>query len=442
MLDFPWFPIGQKLPGGSVGRLRQQGAGFQVVQDQRLDSIFLILEKGSIVGQAADQVLGAAVESFHGIEFAKKSYLTRMFEKRHEPIVVSEWTRLFGLPTSSDVKAVGKAVRRLREEYPNSDVAGSLFMPEFDACLPVSQTDARQDLKRFAVEFLVAGADLPSLSVKAVRSVNSWLVPSEIESFFMVLGLGDPGPPVVVDPSKFSLPGRPELEHFFLEYVLEPNADKERYKALGVKMPNGVLLYGPPGSGKSFTVEKLVAALGWPVFEMDLGSVGSPFVHDTTVKLRRKFDEAKRMAPALVVLEEIDAIAPARGPMSHDHKVEEVAELLRLVETAAKNGVLVIATTNRKDALDPAILRKGRFDHAIEVGYPTAVEVRAALDGMLADRPHKDVGNLDSLSAELAGRPMSDLAWIVNDAARAAARAKRDAIEGIDLSAAFDRLKK
>jgi ATP-dependent Zn protease len=88
--------------------------------------------------------------------------------------------------------------------------------------------------------------------------------------------------------------------------------------------------------------------------------------------MRQAFEQAKRSAPSLLILEEIDAVAPARGPMSQDHKVEELTEILRMIESAAKNGVLVLATTNRKEALDPAVLRTGRFDHSVLVDYPTS----------------------------------------------------------------------
>jgi ATP-dependent Zn protease len=126
--------------------------------------------------------------------------------------------------------------------------------------------------------------------------------------------------------------------------------------------------------------------------------------------------------------------------MMHDHKIEEVTELLRLVETASENGILVVATTNRRDALDAAILRKGRFDHTVEVGYPTAEEVRAVLDALLNDRPHREASNLSQLAAKLAGRPLSDVAWVVNEGARLAARGKKDAIDEIDLFSALKRL--
>src|SRR5206468_2596234 len=144
----------------------------------------------------------------------------------------------------------------------------------------------------------------------------------------------------LTDPAPFALPGRPELERFFREYILEPSLDRKRYEALGVKMPNGILLYGPPGSGKSHAIGKLRLALGWPTLEINLGAMGSPFIHQTSVALRRAFDDAKSKAPSLVLLEEIDALASVRRPVTHDYKVEEVTELLGLLERASANNIL------------------------------------------------------------------------------------------------------
>src|SRR5262249_55456390 len=100
---------------------------------------------------------------------------------------------------------------------------------------------------------------------------------------------------------------------------------------------------------------------------------------------------------------------------------------------------LVLATTNRKEALDPAVMRKGRFDHSVLVDYPTKEEVELALQGMLKDRPH-DPLDLSETSRSLAGRPMSDAAWVVNEAARLTARAKQDRITEAFLQEALSRL--
>ena len=275
------------------------------------------------------------------------------------------------------------------------------------------------------------------MDVGSVRGANPWISSDDISFFLTALGVSEFADPVA--PEAFTLPGRPALEAFFREYVIEPSADPDRYQALRVQLPNGILLYGPPGSGKTHAVDTLLAALRRPTFRLDLGEVGSPFIHQTTVAMRQAFEQAKRSAPSLLVLEEIDAVASARGPMSQDHKVEELTEILKMIESAAKNGVLVLATTNRKEALDPAVLRTGRFDHSVLVDYPTKEEVELALEGMLQNRPH-DVLDLSRAGRSLAGRPMSDAAWVVNEAARLTARAQQDRISEIFLERALKRL--
>src|SRR5258705_5036022 len=125
----------------------------------------------------------------------------------------------------------------------------------------------------------------------AIRNVNPWVSQQDLSRFFDAIGVADAGLPTV-DVQGFSLPGRPAIESFFREYVLEPGADRERYAALGVHLPNGILLYGPPGSGKTHTVDTLAGALKWPVFRLDLGVIGSPFIHQTAVSIRNSFDQA------------------------------------------------------------------------------------------------------------------------------------------------------
>jgi ATP-dependent 26S proteasome regulatory subunit len=327
--------------------------------------------------------------------------------------------------------------------FPKADVGGSLFLPAFNACLPVRESDGVEDLRSLALGLLTAGARVSLRDMNSIRSINSWLALREIQVFLAALDIEidqAQAPLHVTNPSSFALPGRPKLERFFREYILEPSMDRDRYAALGVKLPNGVLLYGPPGSGKSYAIEKLRAALGWTTFEIDLGVLGSPFIHQTSVALKKMFDEAKSKAPSIIVLEEVDAIGAKRGPMTQDYKVEELGDLLRVVETGSANGILVVATTNRREALDPALIRKGRFDHVIEVGYPTEEEVYSALTAMLDERPHGKILYLREFAKLVAGRPLSDVAWTVNEAARLAARANKAAIDELDLFSAVKRL--
>jgi hypothetical protein len=257
---------------------------------------------------------------------------------------------------------MSKAISDLRQRDSAAEVGSALFVPLIEVCLPVKGSDRPEDMKRLAANVLVAG-QISSLDIGSIRGLNPWVSAQDIECFLEALGISEVLEPPA--PEDFSLPGRPVLEAFFREYVIEPSADPARYDALRVQLPNGILLYGPPGSGKTHAVDILVAALRRPVFRLELGEVGSPFIHQTVVSMRKAFEQAKRGAPSLLVLEEIDAIAPSRGLMSHDHKVEELTETQNDGRSAARNGILVLATTNRRE--DLALLRKGRFDHSVHV---------------------------------------------------------------------------
>jgi cell division protease FtsH len=435
MTAFPWFPIGHQIACGRVGRLRAEGVGYQVLHDQSSERLMLVIASDSSDGKGV--TASSVGRKFEGVDFGGRSFLAISMSKAEEPVPVLQWPKRFGLPTSPDIKAIGKAISDLRQRDPQAEVGSALFVPSIEVCLPVKRSDRPEDLKRLAAQVLVGSGQISSLDIGSVRGLNPWVSAQDIEFFLEALGISEVLEPPA--PEDFSLPGRPDLEAFFREYVIEPSADPARYDALRVQLPNGILLYGPPGSGKTHAVDTLVAALRRPVFRLELGAIGSPFIHQTAASMRKAFEQAMRSAPSLLVLEEIDAVAPARGPMSHDHKVEELTEILRMIESASRNGVLVLATTNRREALDPAILRKGRFDHSVHVDYPTQEEVELALRGMLKDRPH-DLGDLSTPSEALAGRPMSDVAWVVNEAARLTARAKRDMIKEADLSEALGRL--
>jgi SpoVK/Ycf46/Vps4 family AAA+-type ATPase len=210
---------------------------------------------------------------------------------------------------------------------------------------------------------------------------------------------------------------------------------------LGVKMPNGLLLSGPPGCGKTFAMKKLAAFLAWNTVEVTLGSIGSSYMHQTTKQIRRLFEQAEVKRPSLLVMNEIDALAAQRGPTSHDYKVEEVNEFLTLLETAAERGILVGATTNRIESIDNAFLRKGRFDLQVRMGYPDQAQASGMLAALLQERPHVQGLNLEAAATQLAGSPASDFDWAVNEAARLAARAGKDQIDDICLFEAINRLK-
>jgi SpoVK/Ycf46/Vps4 family AAA+-type ATPase len=151
------------------------------------------------------------------------------------------------------------------------------------------------------------------------------------------------------------------------------------------------------------------------------------------------FEKAIAAAPSVLIIDEMEAFLADReiGSGSSHHRVEEVAEFLRRIPEASKNSVLIMAMTNRVDMIDPAILRRGRFDHIIRMASASANEAKALMDSLLAALPKE--GNIDTniFSEKLAGRPLSDIAFVVREGSRLAARSGKSAIDINSLSAAL-----
>lgn len=235
---------------------------------------------------------------------------------------------------------------------------------------------------------------------------------------------------------RFDLPGRHVLADFFNEHVIDIVADEERYAALGIGFPGGIILEGPTGCGKTFAVERLIEHLGWSSFPIEASSVASPYIHETSRKVAQVFAEAIKAAPSVIIIDEMDAFLSSREVGSQQHHVEEIAEFLRRIPEAAKNRVLVIGMTNQVDAIDAAILRRGRFDHVIHVDHAGREEIVGLLRFLLADIPN-DVDDLSELAGRLAGRPLSDVAFVIREAGRLAARARKDCIGSDEIAAAL-----
>lgn len=141
---------------------------------------------------------------------------------------------------------------------------------------------------------------------------------------------------------------------------------------------------------KTFAVERLIEFFGWPSFHIDASSVASPYIHETSKKVAEVFTQAMQHAPSVLVIDEMEAFLADREIGSGHHRVEEVAEFLRRIPEATKQDVLIIAMTNRIDMIDPAILRRGRFDHVIKVDYASEMEVMSLLENLLSDLSQGD----------------------------------------------------
>jgi hypothetical protein len=378
--------------------------------------------------------------------FGKEGFLIGLFELSERPMEVVNLPSDPRFGTGNDLIDLAYALANLEKDFPGSDWSSAVYLRNAKKCLCTNFDGTDLDKRQLAIRLLTGGVADLDISVTQIHALNRWISKEQIEEFFAILGLEMRSTPRMdteqrsIAPTQFSLPGRPELEAFFREYILDYVAQSNRYEAMGLKLPSGILLHGPPGSGKTYAVKSLADFVGWPVFDVSISSIGSPYIHETSVRLRRIFEEAADQAPSILLMDDLDAIASDRNMGGQAHKVEEVGELLRLIERAHELGILVFATTNRLDSIDDALLRKGRFDHTIEVSYPTEGEVTAVLTSLLNEKPTVAGISIETAANRLANRPLSDTAWVINEAARLTVKAEKDSIDDFSLMTALKKL--
>src|SRR5262249_3364832 len=161
--------------------------GYQIVAAQESEKLALIVDSASLAGARAQALPNSSEQGFSSFEFGGKAYLSRLFDKDRQPVIVREWSKVMGLPTSAEISGLCKAVQKLRKDFPKADVGRALYLSSLGECLPVVETSKQQDLHSLAIEVLVGGAPISELDVIAIRAVNSWLLPEEIEAFLAAL---------------------------------------------------------------------------------------------------------------------------------------------------------------------------------------------------------------------------------------------------------------
>ena len=166
--------------------------------------------------------------------------------------------------------------------------------------------------------------------------------------------------------------GMESLKQQLKEEVVEPFKHPEKFKKYKLSFPNGILLYGPPGCGKTFIARKLTEEIGCTFLEISHADISSPYIHGTTGLIGDIFKKAKKQAPCIIFIDEISGLVPRRDRLdgSGFHKEEEVNEFLTQLNDARENRVLVVGATNYPERIDPAILRSGRMDKKIKVPLP------------------------------------------------------------------------
>ena len=217
--------------------------------------------------------------------------------------------------------------------------------------------------------------------------------------------------------------------------------DPKKYTDVGARIPKGVLLVGPPGTGKTLLAKAVAGEAGVPFFSISGSDFVEMFVGVGASRVRDLFEDAKKNAPCIVFIDEIDAVARRRGTGmggGHDEREQTLNQLLVEMDGFGVNeGIIVMAATNRVDILDPAILRPGRFDRKVGVGRPDIKGREEILNVHAASKPLGDDVDLQKVAQTTAGFTGADLENLLNEAAIMAAKASRRYIKQADIERAF-----
>ena len=229
-----------------------------------------------------------------------------------------------------------------------------------------------------------------------------------------------------------------------LEEVVEFLKHPQKYNDLGAKIPKGVLLYGPPGTGKTLLAKAVAGEAGVPFFSISGSDFVEMFVGVGASRVRDLFDQAKKSAPCIVFIDEIDAVGRQRGAGlggGHDEREQTLNQLLVEMDGfSANEGIIMIAATNRPDILDPALLRPGRFDRQIVVDRPDIKGRTEILKVHVKGKPMGPDVNLDVIAQRTPGFTGADLSNLVNEAALLTARKDKKAINMPEMEGAAERV--
>ena len=330
-----------------------------------------------------------------------------------------------------------------------------LYVEEFDILLPIQgKEDDKSDSDALMGAWLTEGLQVNATDMDKVCLVNQWLTPESIEEAVMASGLKikrsikgkvkekekkpDKPPKLKGD---FVLPGREKLSQYFNDQIIDFIKNIKKYEKMGITSVPATLLYGHPGCGKTYAVERLAEYLNLPCFEINSSSVASPYIHDTSKRIAEVFAKAIDAAPSILIIDEIEAYVSTRSNSgSGTHHIEEVDEFLRNIPKAIDAKVIIFGMTNMIDLIDPAILRKGRFDFVEEVGMPSKQEVIAVLTSGLSKLPVKGKIDYDMVAEKLLDRPMSDVGYVIRQAARIAVKNNCDKVDQEHLLSAVNSL--
>ena len=335
------------------------------------------------------------------------------------------------------VEAFSIAFNTTVKLFPDVDLKDAVYIEEYSLILPGTQSEEASAKDYVYGKWLTGGINISANSFERISKIMSWIPPIVLCKSFRMAGFDVSIPltndnnitelievnndeeitdkPAVIQTidSSFRLIGRPDLEAFFNDNIIDIVLNQEKYKRMGISFPGATILHGAPGCGKTYAVERLAEYLGWKRFDIDSSTIASSYIHDTSKKISEVFSEAIKAAPSILVIDEMEAFLSNRNmsTASGTHHIEEVAEFLRKIPEAISHGVLVFAMTNMIDMIDPAILRRGRFDHIIEVKMASKEEIAAYLTAKFEELPVAEDASIEYISESLDSHPFSDVTY-------------------------------
>ncbi len=347
--------------------------------------------------------------------------------------------------TYEQIEAFSISFNTTTKLFSGVSLNNAIYIEEYSLILPTDNKTNASDNANVYGRWLTGGVNVSANSFGRISSLMSWISEDFLEKILKTAGFvvnkkttqkastetnpnqnsnnTEKNNSNFKNKGKFVLTGRPELEKFFNDNIVDIVLNKEQYEKMGISFPGATILHGPPGCGKTFAVDKLCEYLDWERYDINAASIASPYIHDTSKKISEIFELAINSAPSIIVIDEMEAFLSDRSAQNiGNHQVEETAEFLRKIPEAISKGVLIFAMTNIIDVIDPAILRRGRFDHIIEVDMATKEEINEILKERLKELPISKSIDIYKIAEKLDKHPLSDIAFVIREAGRLAVK--------------------
>ena len=250
------------------------------------------------------------------------------------------------------------------------DLSDGIFYEQYSCVLPTYEKKIVLSDDIILGKWLTGGVSISVKKIQELQLLMSWTSIPQIKKIITSYGIEDyeletdyavdSVPKRTVPSDEFVLYGRKELTDFFNDHIIDIIRHPDEYAVMGIDFPGSVIMYGPPGSGKTYAAEALVELLGWPSHYINSATIGSKYIHETSKKIADIFHKAMDSAPSIIIIDEMESFLSSRSDVGDNiYHTEEVGEFLRLLQKAKEKKVLILAMTNMVDNIDDAVKRRG-----------------------------------------------------------------------------------